>query len=240
VRVIGVIDLMAGKAVHARGGSREMYQPVQSVLLTAEQVGDATALAQAYRAVPGLTEIYVADLDRITRGGPLADALRPLLALDVPSMVDAGVSNVADAVATLGVGASRVVIGLETLSSFDVLERVVQAVGAPRVVFSLDLRGARAVVRDRSDLGRLTPIELAARANSCGARTVLVLDLARVGRATGPDLALVREIRSVLADVEVLVGGGVRGPTDLAALEIAGCDGVLLGTALHTGQIPGQ
>ena len=49
VRVIGVIDLKAGRAVHARGGKREAYEPVRSPLLTPEQVGDAAALACAYR-----------------------------------------------------------------------------------------------------------------------------------------------------------------------------------------------
>jgi phosphoribosylformimino-5-aminoimidazole carboxamide ribotide isomerase len=238
VRVIGVIDLKAGRAVHARGGNREMYEPVRSVLLSAEQVGDAAALARAYAAVPGLTEIYVADLDSITEGAPLSPALAAVLAGGVPVMVDAGVADGGAAAAVLDAGAARVVIGLETLPSFGALERVVRAVGVERVVFSLDLRGSHAVARPGAALERLTPIQLADRAVSAGVRAVLLLDLARVGRATGPDLGLVAEVRSAYPGIEILVGGGIRGPADLEGLAAAGCDAVLLGTALHDGSLP--
>jgi len=240
VRVIGVIDLKAGKAVHARGGTREMYEPVRSVLLRAEQVGDAIALARAYRAVPGLTEIYVADLDRIAHRGPPSAALAALLTGDGPVMVDAGVSSIDDATAVLDAGAARVVIGLETLSSFHTLERIIRAVGAGRVVFSLDLRGAHAVARTGAGLDRLAPLELAGRAVECGVRSILLLDLARVGQATGPDVDRLREARVAFPQIEILVGGGIRGAPDLAALAAAGGDGALLGTALHDGSLAAE
>jgi uncharacterized protein related to proFAR isomerase len=63
----------------------------------------------------------------------------------------------------------------------------------------------------------------------------LLLDLDRVGRAVGPDVALLSAVRSRVADRELLVGGGIRYAYDLQALTQLGCDGVLIGTALHGG-----
>jgi phosphoribosylformimino-5-aminoimidazole carboxamide ribotide isomerase len=67
--------------------------------------------------------------------------------------------------------------------------------------------------------------------------TVLVLDLAAVGSGTGPhNLDTIAALKH-LVGVRVLAGGGVRGAEDLRVLAEAGCDGVLVGTALHDGRI---
>jgi phosphoribosylformimino-5-aminoimidazole carboxamide ribotide isomerase len=234
VRVIGVIDLKAGRAVHARGGQREAYEPVRSPLLSPEQVGDPAALARAYRDVLGLPEIYAADLDAISNPVGTHQDLRGVLAPGLPVMVDAGVATVRDADRVLDVGASRVVVGLETLTSFEDLALIVHAIGGSRVVFSLDTRGGRPVTRPGTSLDQLALLALAERALCAGASAVLILDLGRVGRAVGPDLDLVRALRSACA-CELLVGGGVRSVADLDRLADEGCDGALVGTALHGG-----
>ncbi len=66
-----------------------------------------------------------------------------------------------------------------------------------------------------------------------------MLELARVGTGAGPDAGPARPLREALPDAEVAVGGGVRDAGDLARLAAAGVDAVLVGTALHTGALPG-
>jgi phosphoribosylformimino-5-aminoimidazole carboxamide ribotide isomerase len=233
VRVIGVIDIRSGVAVHARGGRRALYQPVRSPLLPPEQAGDAAGLARCYHDVPGIAEIYVADLDAIS-GQPMQD-LTTIAACALPLMVDSGVSSETGALAVLAHGATRVVIGLETLSSFEDLARIVRGIGAHRVVFSLDLCDAQPLTRPTAPFAGLSPLALAVEAAGTGASTVLLLDLARVGRSVGVDLAFVRTIRAALPAVELLVGGGIRNQDDLTQLAVAGCDGALVGSALHDG-----
>jgi len=235
VRVIGVIDLKAGRAVHARGGKRDAYEPVRSPLLTPEQVGDAAALACAYRDLLGLAEIYVADLDAIGDPAAVHHDLGRVLAAGLPVMVDAGVATVRAAERVLECGAARAIVGLETLSSFDDLARIVRTVGGQRVVFSLDVRDGRPVTLPGASVEGGTPVEMADRAIQAGAGTVLLVDLGRVGRAVGADLDLVGELRSSHPTSELVVGGGVRNTADLERLDAMGCDGVLLGTALHGG-----
>jgi phosphoribosylformimino-5-aminoimidazole carboxamide ribotide isomerase len=239
IRVIPVLDLKRGRAVHARGGRRDRYDAVGSRL--AQGRGDALALARAYRDALGLRELYVADLDAIAGGAPQLALVRSLTAPSVSLWLDAGTATPDRAQRLVREGVSRVVVGLETLPSFDALGAIVEAVGAGRVVFSLDLRDGRPLARAAElpalEAGRAAAIALAERAASAGAGTVIVLDLARVGTAAGVDLELVRHLRRALPRVELVAGGGVRDRADLEALADAGAHAALLATALHEGRL---
>jgi len=232
MRVIPVLDLMAGRAVRAEGGRREGYAPVHSVLLPEERAGDALALAGAFRDRLGRDEWYVADLDAIAGGAPQQALLDALAVAGGRLLVDAAVTTPRRAHDVLTHGAERVVVGLETLSSFDALRDIATSVGRERIVFSLDLRGGEPIVLPGAP-HRGTPLELVRAAIDAGAGAILVIDLARVGTGLGLDLPLLGALREAHPEVELLAGGGVRSPRDLVGLADAGCDGALVATALH-------
>jgi len=223
VRVVGVIDLKAGAAVRAVRGERERYRPV----------GDPLSLARRFRDALGLEELYVADLDAIGGGGG-QDAIIAELARGARVMVDAGVSEPERARALLGLGAHRVVVGTETLTDADALDRLLGEPGA--VVLSLDLRDGRVLSRDPR-LAGLPALDAVARLARAGLREVIVLDLARVGSGMGPDVRLIAELHAAFPGLELLAGGGVRDAGDLRALADAGAAGALVATALHRGVI---
>jgi phosphoribosylformimino-5-aminoimidazole carboxamide ribotide isomerase len=233
MRVVPVIDLKAGTAVHAVRGERERYRPVRSVIAGAD--GDALALARAFRAELALDELYVADLDAISGKGDHASVLGAL-AREARVMVDAGVSEAGRARALLDLGARRVIVGTETLSSPDALERLLAELPERTVTLGLDLREGLALSRD-PQLAGLPALDAVARLARAGLREAIVLDLARVGSGSGPDVALIAEIRAAFPDLELLAGGGVRDVEDLRALNAAGAAGALVATALHGGVI---
>lgn len=234
MRVIPALDLRRGLAVHAVAGRREAYAPVRSRLATG--AGDGLALARAFRDRLGLAEWYVADLDAIAGEALQAPLLASLAELGGRLLVDAGVASVARARETIAAGAARVVVGLETLPGFDALADVVRALEAERVVFGLDLRAGVPLLAAGARHAD-PPLALVERARAAGVGAVLVLDVARVGTGGGVDTALVAEIRRRHPGLELLAGGGVRGPADLAALAEAGCDGAVVATALHEGRL---
>ncbi len=234
MHVIGVVDLLAGRAVHATGGVREAYRPVETVAGFPID-GDPAVLAAAYVERLGVPELYVADLDAI-RGAPLQEAAVAALASAALAWVDAGVSSPADGRRVADLGAGRVVIGLETLVSLDALSRICEAVGRDRTAFSLDVRQGRPVVMS-TDLAGEPAHAIAARAAEAGIGAIILLDLDRVGADGGPDLDRVARVRSAAQDPMLLVGGGIRDAGDVRALAGVGCDGVLLATALHRGRI---
>jgi phosphoribosylformimino-5-aminoimidazole carboxamide ribotide isomerase len=237
VRVIGVVDLLAGRAVHARAGRRETYQAVQSVAGTTIGSGDALALARTYITRLGLPELYAADLDAIMGGAPQDTLVAAMAAVGAPLWLDAGVSSADRARHALALGAARVVVGLETLPSYDALGEICAAVDGDNVAFSLDLRDGEPVTAS----GGIPPGEpahlVATRARDAGVSAVIVIDLARVGTGRGLDLDLIARVRATTPGLVLLAGGGVRGLDDLTRLSDAGCDGALVATALHDGRI---
>jgi phosphoribosylformimino-5-aminoimidazole carboxamide ribotide isomerase len=235
-QLIGVIDLLGGRAVHARGGRRAEYQPVDTVA-GQSVAGDAVAVARIYVEQLGLDAIYVADLDAIAAGAPQEEILRAIARLGAEVWIDAGIASAAQAQRALASGISRVIVGLETLHSFEQLGDVCSRIGGERVAFSLDLRGGVPINAPDAVISGREPVDLAAAATHAGAGAVIVLDLERVGSGAGLDVTLLGVIRRTAPGVTLLAGGGVRGPDDLVRLAEAGCDGALVATALHNGAI---
>jgi HisA/HisF family protein len=224
MRVVGVIDLKGGTAVHAVRGERERYRALGR---------DPLAVARAFRSELGLDELYVADLDAIVGDG-WHRSIIAALAREARVMVDAGVSEPEPARALLDLGAHRVVVGTETLNGPDALDRLLADV--PELVLSVDLRDGRALSPD-PQLAGLPALDALAHLYRAGLREAIVLDLARVGSGAGPDVLLIAEIHAAFPDLELFAGGGVRNVDDLRALADAGAAGALVATALHAGVI---
>ena len=233
MRVVGVIDLRGGTAVHAVRGERERYRPVSSAI--GGEDGDALALARGFRAELGLDELYVADLDAIVGDGENRATIGAL-AREARVMVDAGVSEPAPALALLELGAHRVIVGTETLTGPDALDRLLAELPDGALVLSVDLRDGRVLSPDAQLAGLPAP-DAVARLHRAGLREAIVLDLALVGSGAGPDVALIAELHRAFPDLELLAGGGVRTAEDLRALDAAGAAGALVATALHRGVI---
>ena len=234
MRVIGVVDLRGGRAVHARGGVRDQYVPIDAVT-DCPINGDPLALARAYADRFGLTELYAADLDAIMEGTPQELLIGSLVRLGMHLYVDGGVSTIDRADRLLALGVEQVVVGLETLASYASLQSMCDTFGRSRIMFSLDLRHGEPVVA--VDRYGEAPDRIATRAVEAGAETIIVLDLGRVGMGAGPDIETITRVRRAVPRVALLAGGGVHGPSDLVRLADIGCDGVLLATALHRGLI---
>jgi phosphoribosylformimino-5-aminoimidazole carboxamide ribotide isomerase len=80
--------------------------------------------------------------------------------------------------------------------------------------------------------------EIVAAAVNCGIGRTIVLDLAQVGTARGVGtVALCRALSKRWPALELIAGGGVRGPQDVAELAAAGCAGALVASALHDGTL---
>src|SRR4051794_19208344 len=176
IRVVGVIDLKNGTAVHAVRGERERYRPVRGVMA---DDGDPLSLARAFRAELGVDELYVADLDAITGVGDNSSSITALTH-DARVMVDAGVTEPDRARALLELGAHRVIVGTETLAAPDALDRLLAELPDGAVVLSADLRDGCALSPDPR-LAGLPAVDAVAGLRRPGLREAIVLDLARVG-----------------------------------------------------------
>jgi HisA/HisF family protein len=239
MRIIPVLDLKGGIAVHAVRGERARYAPVRSVLAAS---ADPVAVARAFMTTLGCRDCYVADLDAIQGHGDHGPVIRAIADLGIAVWLDAGIGAPADAARALERGAARVIVGTETLGNPDVLQPIVAAISrgpstrAPECVLSLDLRDGR-LLGGSSAVERFDPVDLATLGWATGITTFIVLDLARVGSGGGVQTGTAMKLRAALPRAEIIAGGGVRDATDVRELARLGLDGVLAATALHTGAI---
>ena len=263
-RILPVLDLLNGIVVRGIGGRRDEYRPVRSVLTDSARPLD---VAQAFREKLGLTILYVADLDGILHQRPNVEIFRQLASDGFELWIDAGLRSLADASRLLQAGATKVIVGLETLSDTRLLTTLIGEFGSERIVFSLDLKAGQPLLPatlnptfkpetpakpSASTKASLTlhaemtsdlwpdqsPLGIARTALGLGVTQMIVLDLASVGEQRGPStLDLCAAIRQIAPSIRLITGGGVRNAADLEPLRAAGIDGVLLATALHNGAI---
>jgi phosphoribosylformimino-5-aminoimidazole carboxamide ribotide isomerase len=235
MRVIPVLDLMRKRIVHAFAGRRTSYQPLSGSCLC--NTAAPIAVATAFRDRLGATEVYLADLDAIAGRPCDVDTIRTLVSTGLHPWVDAGVRNPDDVRHVRDAGASVVIAGLETLDSPETLADMVEVVGDKTICFSLDLRAGLPITTGQAWAG-LDAIRVAHVAVDVGIRSMIVLDLTRVGVDAGPGtLELCAALHRQCPDVTLYAGGGVRSVDDLERLQRVGVTGALVGTALHDGRI---
>lgn len=236
--MIPVIDVKDGQAVHARGGRREQYKPLQ---LTWANANTPLALARAYRERFGFHHLYLADLDAIAGAAPNLRLVDSLLADGFSLWVDPGLRDQAQLALLLKAGVDQAVVALETLSDPRLMSEYAATAGPDRLVFSIDMNAGR--LRTAASAWETHPrfTELVTLIGQAGIESILLLDLAQVGSRAGicswvfPLLAKGRECAPA---ARWFAGGGLAHPSELTMLRQAGLAGVLVGSALHDGKFP--
>jgi len=172
VKIIPVIDVLGGRVVHAVRGRRKEYQPLKSKLCAST---DPVDVAEALKAL-GFGELYVADLDAITRGQANFSIFKNIAnKTGLALMVDAGIDTLKKAESVLESHVSKVIIGTETLPSVSLVAEVVRLFGSEKVMVSLDLMGDRLI--SGFELGaRKDPVALLRAFQEAGVSQIIVLD----------------------------------------------------------------
>jgi phosphoribosylformimino-5-aminoimidazole carboxamide ribotide isomerase len=234
MRIIPVIDVMAGQVVRGVAGRRQDYRPLVSRLTSSCHPVD---VAKAFLERFGFTELYLADLDAIAGSPPALPVYAALQALGIHLWVDAGVRDALTAQRVAETGVASIVVGLETLLGPEELRKICGNLGRLRTVFSLDLKEGQPL-GDTSRWKGADPWSIAEQAVAAGIMRLIVLDLARVGVGSGTGTEqLCQQLASAYPQVEIVAGGGVRDPADLHRLKQLGVRGVLVASALHDGRI---
>ena len=232
MKIIPVLDLLNGIAVHAMRGERNKYRPLESVLSPSP---DPLELAKVFDSL-GFDELYAADLDAILKDEEDFSVFTRIASeTDLTLMVDAGISDLTRAKKVLEAGASNVIIGTETLTDLGFAGEAVRALGEDRVIVSVDLKGGELLSRSES-IRSMNPLRLVEALEEMGVARVIVLDLSRVGSEQGANMGIVEEVLEKTG-VEVITGGGMQGIKDLDEARGLGVSGALIATVLHNGKL---
>lgn len=222
VRIIPVLDLKGSQVVRARQGQRDLYRPIVTPLANSSRPADVAA---GLRTLHPFATFYCADLDAIASGAPTAEAMAQLGAMNEPPSlwVDAGLNSTPAFEIALAQPAIFPVLGTESQTVDTVLRNFRNH---PRLILSLDFfadgyRGP-ATILDEPD---------------SWPQTVIVMTLAKVGAAAGPDVERLQDIKSRAGGRTIVAAGGVRNEQDLRNLSSIGVETALVATSLHDGTL---
>jgi phosphoribosylformimino-5-aminoimidazole carboxamide ribotide isomerase len=232
MKIIPVIDILKGVAVHGIRGEREQYQPLQSILCRSANPLD---IALTFKSLK-FSSLYLADLDAILGKSVNFKVYRQIMTetrLDL--MVDAGIADLARAEKVLATEVSKIVVGSETLKSLDFLDQAVKAFGKDKVVVSIDLKEGK-VLSASEAIASMNAVSFAQELRKIGVNQIILLDLDRVGTEQGINLTLLRSVLKKTG-IEVLIGGGIRSLQELEELRKLGVSGTLVATILHNGKL---
>ena len=225
MEIIPVIDLLHEVVVHARRGDRQHYQPIRSALAPSPT---PMAVVDAIMGLYPFTTLYIADLNAIQASGR-HDATVSQIRQRHPQLrlwLDPGLTSIEDLVPWLAMDID-LVVGSESLASMNAYQSLKTALGS-RMVLSLDFDAN----------GFRGPAELLEQPLQWP-RRIIVMTLAKVGSAEGPDMARLHQILGKYVDGAVYAAGGVRDRSDLTQLQIDGVQGALVASAIHDGSLFG-
>jgi 1-(5-phosphoribosyl)-5-[(5-phosphoribosylamino)methylideneamino] imidazole-4-carboxamide isomerase/N-(5'phosphoribosyl)anthranilate isomerase len=221
------VDIQDGRAVRlvqGREDSRTVYDE------------DPVAAARRW-AGQGAEWLHVVDLDAAFRGEPrnrhlIADIVG---VTGIPVQASGGIRSLADLDASIGYGASRVVIGTMALENPDLVAAAVERHGAS-VAVGLDAEGTTLRARGwTTECGDL--FDALKRFTAIGVSRFVFTDISRDGMLAGPNVERLREVAEATT-ARVTASGGVSCLEDLRALASAHerVDGAIVGKALYAGR----
>jgi phosphoribosylformimino-5-aminoimidazole carboxamide ribotide isomerase len=170
------------------------------------------------------------------------------IAQRLPCQVGGGIGSIERAREMLAAGARRVIIGsalfdaaaavnedeMQSLVRRDFARELADAVGAERLVFSVDTREGRIAIKGWKQQVNLTPeLAMAALEPYCGAFLYTHID--REGTMQGFPLDVARRLREV-TERQLIVAGGIRDQEEIDALSAMGVDAVA-GMAVYLGRL---
>lgn len=226
--VYPAIDLRRGRCVRLQQGD-----------FSAETVfADDPAEAARRWVAEGARWLHVVNLDgalgeRATEN--LAALQRILAAVEIPVQFGGGVRSAQDAARLLALGVARVILGTVAVRQPEVVEAVLAAHGAERVLVGIDARQGRVAIHGWVEASEVEATTLAQRMAALGARHIVYTDVQRDGTLQGVNVAAARQLAQA-SGLGVIASGGVASLEDIRALKACerdGIEGVIIGMALY-------
>ena len=180
--------------------------------------------------------VQLIDLDAAMRQGDNGELITKI-ARRLPCQVGGGIGTVEKAVAVLGAGARRVIVGSALFGGDGLVNTgfagtLADAVGMERLVFSVDTKDGRVAVKGWKDQVELTPDDALPQLEPyCGGFLYTHID--REGTMQGFPIDVAKRLRQ-RTQRQLIVAGGIREQAEIDALDAIGVDAVA-GMAVYSG-----
>jgi cyclase len=232
VKIMPCLDIKEGRVVKG----------VQFVDL--QDAGDPVLAAQAYLA-NGADELAFLDITATVekRQTTLNVVKRVAAVVNVPFTVGGGIASVADALAVLDAGATRISVSSAAFRRPALIDELVAACGSERVVVAIDVDRSASTESGYEvyiDGGRTSTgadaIAWAIEAERHGAGIILPTSKPFDGAKQGYDIPLIRKLKQAVR-APIVASGGAGTPEHFLEAAQAGADILLAASVFHFGII---
>jgi len=231
--IIPVIDILNKEAVHAIKGEREKYKALTSHLFkSTNPIEILKVLNEEYH----FRKFYIADLDAIIKKSPNNDLILQIIdSLPIDIIIDPGIVSLDDVGQYSEYRLKKLILGLETIESPDVISGCLNILGSKKTIVSIDMYNEK-IQTNIKEYKRHDSWDIVKQIQDLGVTSIILLDLLKVGQKIGGISPVYLKIRD-LFNGEILVGGGIKDLNDILRYRSQNFSGVLVGTALYDGTI---
>ena len=150
-------------------------------------------------------------------------------------MIDPGIIDFQDVLLYSKYNIDKLIIGLETVESLEIIKRALSIMGKSKLVVSIDMYKEK-VISNARGLRNKSIIEIIKKIEEIGIKELILLDLFRVGQKIGGIPQQFLEIQGSFKG-SIYVGGGIKDYKDILNYKNLNFAGVLIATALYDGTI---
>lgn len=224
--IFPAIDIIKGKCVRLKQGQ---YDKI--TIFSDDPVSMALQFQKA-----GARYLHVVDLDGARGEGSNREIIGNIAkSLDIPVQTGGGIRTMSDIDEILGLGLARVILGTSAVKNPDLVAEAVKKYG-DRIVVGIDAKDGYVAIEGWEKTSSVKALELAAKMEALGVRTVIYTDINTDGMLAGPNIFAMKEMVSAVG-MDVIASGGVASLKDILKLKETGVAGVIVGKAIYTGDV---
>lgn len=228
MRIIPALDIIDGKCVRLTKGdfsSKKIYN--DDPVAVAKEVEDN-----------GLRYLHLVDLDGARNKKVTNIHVLERIAAQTNLKIDfgGGIRTITDLTAVFNAGASQVTGGSIAVNNKPLFLTWLRECGPEKIILGADSLGMKISTCGWTETSEKDIINFITEYRQTGIKYVICTDISRDGMLGGPSTDLYREILNA-TDVSLIASGGVSTMRDIEELDIAGCEGVIIGKAIYEGKL---
>lgn len=226
MKIYPAIDLHDGKCVRLFQGD---YNEVTDY-------GDPVEVAKKWKAM-GAKYLHLVDLDGAKSGSfvNLEIVKRIIKETGMKCELGGGIREISHIKTLLDIGLDRVILGSAALN-LEFVKEAVSRFGSDKIVVGIDCKNYMVATHGWLNQTNLSASDFALKLKEIGIKIIIFTDISKDGTLQGINI---EQSKKLVDDTQmkIVASGGARSLRDVEAAMNIGCDGIILGKSIYSGEI---
>ena len=229
MKVIPAIDVINGRCVRLfKGDYNFLKEYLPSPLEMAQKVEQA-----------GFSDLHLIDLEGAKVGRVVNWPVIEQITQNTKLVIEmgGGIRAKDEAVRLLDLGVARVMLGSLAMQSPEILQDLLAVFGPEKIMVDIGWKNSGVYYHGWQEKANKSFEQVARDFLAMGVRRILLTDVDKDGVLEGPNFELYERVSRDFPELLITASGGVSSKNDLQQLKDIGVIAVVVGKALHEGQL---